>query len=125
MFEKERNRERKNSGRKQSSTNSSKMTPIINRRNLLVGLLLSITILLATACDAQSDADEQAIIDSEQNVGQVLEQSLDNPAPPSDESSELDYTDVGVGFTEDGHPYWGDPDAPIIIEEYSDYLCPF
>ena len=101
------------------------MTPIINRRNLLVGLLLSIIILLATACDAQSDADEQAIIGSEQNVGQVLEQSLDNLAPPSDESSELDYTDVGVGFTEDGHPYWGDPHAPIIIEEYSDYLCPF
>ena len=32
---------------------------------------------------------------------------------------------TAVGFTENGHPYRGSPDAPIILEEYSDYLCPF
>jgi protein-disulfide isomerase len=30
-----------------------------------------------------------------------------------------------VGFTAEGYPYRGDPDAPITLEEYSDYLCPF
>jgi protein-disulfide isomerase len=32
---------------------------------------------------------------------------------------------VPAAFTEEGHPYLGDPDAPITIEEYTDYLCPF
>jgi protein-disulfide isomerase len=30
-----------------------------------------------------------------------------------------------VGFTEEGYPFRGDPDAPVTIIEYSDYLCPF
>jgi protein-disulfide isomerase len=32
---------------------------------------------------------------------------------------------VSVGFTAEGHPYRGNPDAPITLEEFSDYLCPF
>ncbi|MEZ4836923.1 MAG: thioredoxin domain-containing protein [Caldilineaceae bacterium] len=32
---------------------------------------------------------------------------------------------IPVGFTEDGYPYRGNPDAPITIYEYSDYECPF
>jgi protein-disulfide isomerase len=30
-----------------------------------------------------------------------------------------------MGFTAEGHPYRGDPKAPVVVEEYSDYLCPF
>lgn len=55
-----------------------------------------------------------------------------NPAPdvptlqlaaaiPSDET----YKGIPVGFTEDGLPYRGSPDAPIVMLEYSDYQCPF
>ncbi|UCG23322.1 MAG: DsbA family protein [Chloroflexota bacterium] len=43
----------------------------------------------------------------------------------SDASEQLDSSGLQVGFTEDGHPYKGDPDAPIVIKEYSDYQCPF
>lgn len=32
---------------------------------------------------------------------------------------------VDVGFTEGGAPYLGDLDAPVVLIEYSDYLCPF
>ncbi len=32
---------------------------------------------------------------------------------------------MAMGFTAEGHPYLGDPKAPVIVEEYSDYLCPF
>jgi protein-disulfide isomerase len=30
-----------------------------------------------------------------------------------------------VGFTDAGHPYIGAADAPVTLEEWSDYLCPF
>lgn len=36
-----------------------------------------------------------------------------------------EYEGLPVGFTEDGHAYRGNPDAPIVIQEYSDYQCPF
>lgn len=42
-------------------------------------------------------------------------------AIPSDET----YKGLPVGFTEDGLPYRGSPDAPIVMLEYSDYQCPF
>ncbi len=35
------------------------------------------------------------------------------------------YKDLPVGFTAEGYPYRGSPDAPITIYEYSDYQCPF
>jgi protein-disulfide isomerase len=30
-----------------------------------------------------------------------------------------------VGFTPDGSPFKGDLDAPVTIEEFSSYQCPF
>lgn len=30
-----------------------------------------------------------------------------------------------AGFTKDGYAYLGDPSAPVVIEEFSDYQCPF
>ncbi len=35
------------------------------------------------------------------------------------------YDGIPVGFTEEGYPYIGEPDAAVTIEEWSDYLCPF
>lgn len=35
------------------------------------------------------------------------------------------YKGVEVGFTAEGYPYRGSPDAPLTIYEYSDYQCPF
>ena len=32
--------------------------------------------------------------------------------------------DIETGVTEEGHPYRGSADAPVTIEEYSDYNCP-
>jgi protein-disulfide isomerase len=34
-------------------------------------------------------------------------------------------TALPMGFTKEGYPYLGRLDAPVVIEEFSDYLCPF
>ncbi len=39
----------------------------------------------------------------------------------------LDVNEAGlqVGYTVDGYPFIGDPGAPVVMEEFSDYQCPF
>jgi protein-disulfide isomerase len=47
-------------------------------------------------------------------------------SPRHHEGAALDtYQGTPVGFTADGAPFRGNPDAPLTIVEYSDYLCPF
>lgn len=38
---------------------------------------------------------------------------------------EATFKGIPIGFTADGFPYRGSPDAPIIMNEYSDFQCPF
>lgn len=35
------------------------------------------------------------------------------------------YKGIAVGFTDEGYPFRGSPDAPITMYEYSDFQCPF
>lgn len=39
--------------------------------------------------------------------------------------AQVAYEGMPTGFTNDGAPYLGSPDAPVVLEEWSDYLCPF
>jgi len=74
----------------------------------------------------QNEAAEQQE-ESEENDSQ------DGPMPIvdnaglaiDDESIEIDDSGLTVGFTSDGHAFRGDPNAPIVVEEYSDYQCPY
>jgi protein-disulfide isomerase len=47
------------------------------------------------------------------------------PAAVDETSSDYDANGIQVGFTADGHPYRGDPDAAVVIEEFSDFQCPY
>jgi protein-disulfide isomerase len=47
------------------------------------------------------------------------------PARAQDTPALETFQGTPVGFTQDGHPFRGDPKAPLTLVEYSDYLCPF
>jgi protein-disulfide isomerase len=46
-------------------------------------------------------------------------------AAPASAVSPVDYAGVPMGFTPDGYAAMGDPKAPVTLEEYTDFLCPF
>ncbi|HEY63589.1 MAG TPA: DsbA family protein [Caldilineae bacterium] len=52
------------------------------------------------------------------------------PAPSPTEELELlppsgEVDGIPVGFTRDGHAYRGNPDATVVMVEYSEYQCPY
>lgn len=49
----------------------------------------------------------------------------EEPEPLSPAPGQAMYKGLPVGFTAEGYPFRGDPNAAITIYEYSDYQCPF
>jgi protein-disulfide isomerase len=74
--------------------------------------------------DEESDANISANSDDASSTDSVdaASQTGLSVAPGS---QEVDDEGIPVGFTTDGFPFRGDPEAPIVMEEYSDYQCPF
>ena len=79
---------------------------------LRLSLLAFLIVLLLLVAGCTTDAD-----------GNFVAPAV-APAPAGDSQSAM-HRGVSVGFTEEGYPYRGDPNAPITIYEYSDYECPF
>ena len=46
------------------------------------------------------------------------------PIPTKSEGTKI-IQELPVGFTEDGDPFRGNPEAPVTLIEFSDYLCPY
>lgn len=90
-------------------------------------LPLFITILILAGCQA---AIPQPIVETpatqpgpEQPAATVP--ATEAPAPGQETPGQETLDGIPVGFTADGYPYRGNPDAAVTVYEYSDYQCPF
>ncbi len=100
------------------------------------GFLLLITLLFVLAgCQAVIPPAIQAPVApaTEPTASSASATAAPTDAPAAEptaaaatESSEQEMLDgIPVGFTAEGYPYRGSPDAPVTVYEYSDYQCPF
>ena len=101
-------------------------------RNFIVIFSLLVLLLIAACSGTQAPEEttsatpgvvnqsEEVLVADEPDEAQPTAQEAASP-----EQAQGDYADLPVGFTEEGFPYRGDPEAPVVLEEFSDYLCPF
>jgi protein-disulfide isomerase len=80
------------------------------------------TVAPDAAAEATATTDTTAIVTETTTtngaaVGESVAARVNEP--------EGSYKGIPVGFTQEGFPYRGSPDAPIVMYEYSDYQCPF
>ncbi len=75
---------------------------------------------------SNDEAEQTVVVDEEANTTPT-----EAPPPVEQEVAEetavatFDSYGIPIGFTEDGRPYRGNLDAPIVLEEFSDFECPF
>lgn len=96
----------------------------------LLGLMV---VLVAVVWGAAACGPTPETVIQELAATAVPAGTVDNPAataaataePIAVAPSSETHNGLPVGFTDDGRPYIGNPNAPVVIREYSDYQCPF
>lgn len=90
-------------------------------RTLTILSLLALSLLIFGACASPFTGPESVVAPA------VTQAPAEEPAPPVDDAApdQETYLGIPVGFTEEGYPYRGSPDAPITVYEFSDFHCPF
>ncbi|HUS94804.1 MAG TPA: thioredoxin domain-containing protein [Patescibacteria group bacterium] len=128
------------------------LIPKIVREYLVPGIVLVMLLLVAVACgeipvpeqvgdsvlsentQAENDGGATSMEPDSTTIATDTAEPKKEPAKEDSASTGIavkptatviDFEGIEVGFTEDGHPYRGNPDAPTVIKEYSDYQCPF
>lgn len=107
-------------------------------KNLLITVLAILVVMLAgcqgTSAGLSANAGADTPTEAENQPIQELEgaDEVSQPTPtlaagPVDDAEEVtdELGGVTVGFTDSGDPFKGDPNAPVVIEEFSSYQCPY
>src|SRR5690606_32676626 len=94
-------------------------------------VIFALALLALAACGPAGTAptlinDDGVAEEREAEPGdtQVLTRSEPHFAVAPDSEQTTD-DGIRVGFTAEGQPFMGAPAAPILMEEYSDFQCPF
>jgi hypothetical protein len=89
------------------------------KRFLYVGLLIAA--MIVSACSPQATPEPTATAEP---TAKPLSPT-DTPEPSATTEVILPSIstsgEVAMGFTEDGSPYWGHPDAPVTLVEHSEF----
>ncbi len=110
--------------------------------HLALVLLAFVAAVAITACGASGTIQPQTVDRSDSSAGEEnteTEPAASNPTTAPSEEEDQSNTSISineaesvigpdgieVGFTTEGRPYKGNPNAPVVIEEFSDYQCPF
>lgn len=107
----------------------------VKLRLLITFLVIgTVSIFVVTSCSSlPTDSVLVAIDDSsiaEDSPADVTSTDQIAGSDASGTDQELDevvgtFESMPVGYTQDGHIFRGNPDAPITVYEFSDYQCPF
>jgi len=101
---------------------------------VILGLLVVLTIAACGGTQGEEETQEATPGSVNQQEEVLVADEGENDEPAAQEAiisgqggstSQGVYQDLAAGFTTEGFPYRGDPGAPIVLEEFSDYLCPF
>ena len=97
--------------------------PFVTR---VTALILGLA-LVAAACSGSSSSSDSSVVDDCVEDGSCAEgpDVETTNAASAFSAAEGTYLGLPVGFTDDGFPYIGAPDAQVSVVEFSDYLCPF
>jgi len=90
---------------------------MIGRKRYLIGGGLFVLALTLAGCQRAADSPIEPVA---AEAVPPIETTEEAESPPA--AAESGYQE---GFTEQGEPFKGDPAAPVVIEEFSSYQCPF
>jgi protein-disulfide isomerase len=93
-------------------------------------IILSIVLVVGAAACGPVATEGPSLVGVEEPADTaVSDAGNDTAVAPESEANtddlEYDANGIEVGFTEDGRPYRGDRNAPVVLEEYSDFQCPY